>query len=178
MIGYLRSKRLPSALGLVQVQSMNALRSMAPRICWNIWRLKGRSGEAPRQIAEEIESVGGYLNAATSHQRTGYYARVLKCDIALGVDILADILQNPAFDQDELVKEQEVVVQEIGEAADTPDDVVFEMLQEATWDGHTLARPILGTPSSVRAMTPEGLRAFMSRTYRPEENDYCGRRLR
>lgn len=129
---------------------------------------KGTARRSARQIAEEIESVGGYLNAATSHQRTGYYARVLKDDVPLAFDMLGDILRQPAFGDDELTKEKEVVVQEIGEAADTPDDVVFELLQSATWEGHPLARPILGTPGSVRAQTPDSLRGFMERHYRPE----------
>ncbi|VAW08515.1 Mitochondrial processing peptidase-like protein [hydrothermal vent metagenome] len=129
---------------------------------------KGTKRRSARAIAEEIENVGGYLNAATSHQRTGYYVRLLKDDIALGVDIIADILQNPAFDEGELEKEKEVVVQEIGEAADMPDDVVFELLQEATWDGDPLSRAILGTPASVRAQNPQSLRGFMERCYRPE----------
>ncbi|MHA7871280.1 MAG: M16 family metallopeptidase, partial [Hyphococcus sp.] len=129
---------------------------------------KGTKRRSARAIAEEIESVGGYLNAATSHQRTGYYARVLKDDVALGLDLLADILRNPVFAAQELAKEREVVVQEIGEAADTPDDVVFELLQEATWEGHPLARPILGTPESVRAQSADSLRGFMGRLYRPD----------
>jgi predicted Zn-dependent peptidase len=129
---------------------------------------KGTTRRTARQIAEEIESVGGYLNAATSHQRTGYYARVLKDDTPLALDILGDILRDPLFSEVELAKEKEVVVQEIGEAADTPDDVVFEMLQAATWDGYSLARPILGTPESVRAQTPDSLRGFMNRHYRPD----------
>jgi len=129
---------------------------------------KGTARRTAREIAEEIESVGGYLNAATSHQRTGYYARVLKEDVALAVDILGDILRHPQFGDAELAREKEVVVQEIGEAADTPDDVVFEMLQATTWDGYSLARPILGTPESVRAQTPESLRGFMARQYRPD----------
>ncbi|MEM9616869.1 MAG: pitrilysin family protein [Pseudomonadota bacterium] len=128
---------------------------------------KGTVRRTAREIAEEIESVGGYLNAATSHQRTGYYARVLKDDVPLAIDLLGDILRHPQFSNAELAKEQEVVVQEIGEAADTPDDVVFELLQEATWDGHSLARPILGTPQSVRAQTPASLREFMARQYHP-----------
>lgn len=128
---------------------------------------KGTVRRTAREIAEEIESVGGYLNAATSHQRTGYYARVLKEDVALAVDILGDILRHPQFGDAELAREKEVVIQEIGEAADTPDDVVFEMLQAASWDGFSLARPILGTPESVRAQTPESLRGFMARQYRP-----------
>ncbi len=130
---------------------------------------KGTKTRSALAIAEEIEGVGGYLNAATSHQRTGYYARMMKDDLALGADILADILANPLFDEIELEKEHEVVVQEIGEAADTPDDVVFEKLTEAAWDAHPLGRPILGTPESVRAQTPASLRGFMTRCYRPED---------
>ncbi len=129
---------------------------------------KGTTTRSARDIAEEVEAVGGYLNAATSHQRTGYYVRVLKDDIALGVDILSDILLNPLFDEGEFAREKEVVIQEIGEAADTPDDVVFENLQAIVWDGHTLARPILGTPQTVRAQTTQSLRGFMARGYRPE----------
>lgn len=130
---------------------------------------KGTDRRTVRSLAEEIEAVGGYLNAATSHQRTGYYARLLKDDLALGVDILADILLNPKFDEGELRKEHEVVIQEIGEVADTPDDVVFEVLTEIAWQGHPLGRTILGTPESVRAQTPESLRRFMRRCYRPSE---------
>ncbi|MBT8472121.1 MAG: insulinase family protein, partial [Marinicaulis sp.] len=129
---------------------------------------KGTTTRSARDIAEEIEGVGGYLNAATSHQRTGYYVRLLKDDIVLGLDILSDILLCPTIANEELEKEKEVVVQEIGEAADTPDDVVFEMLQAASWNKHPLARPILGTPDSVRAQTPSSLREFMSRWYHPE----------
>lgn len=130
---------------------------------------KGTTTRTARDIAEEVEAVGGYLNAATSNQRTGYYVRVLKDDIPLGVDILSDILINPRFDETEFAREKEVVIQEIGEAADTPDDVVFENLQAIAWDGHTLARPILGTPQSVRGHTTEGLRVFMARGYQPEK---------
>lgn len=128
---------------------------------------KGTRRRTARSLAEEIESVGGYLNAATSHQRTGYYARILKDDLAIGVDILSDILLHPLFDDSELAKEQEVVVQEIGEAADTPDDVVFELLMEACWAGASLARPILGTPQTVRAQSPDSLREYMRRCYGP-----------
>ena len=84
------------------------------------------------------------------------------------MDILGDILRHPQFGEAELAREKEVVVQEIGEAADTPDDVVFEMLQAAAWDGFSLARPILGTPESVRAQTADSLRGFMARLYRPD----------
>ncbi len=130
---------------------------------------KGTTTRSARDIAEEIEAVGGYLNAATSHQRTGYYVRLLKDDIPLGLDILSDILLRPLFDEGEFAREKEVVIQEIGEAADTPDDVVFETLQALAWDGHPLARPILGTPATVRGHSTDTLRAFMKRGYQPSE---------
>ncbi len=130
---------------------------------------KGTKKRSALAIAEEIEGVGGYLNAATSQQRTGYYARILKDDLELGADILSDILAHPAFDDEELAKEREVVVQEIGEYADQPDDVVFELLTEAAWRGHPLGRTILGTPDSVRAQTSASLRGFMTRCYRPQD---------
>ena len=129
---------------------------------------KGTKRRTARGLAEEIETVGGHLNAATSHQRTGYYARLLKDDLPLGVDILADILRNPLFDSGELAKEQEVVVQEIAETADTPDDTVFELLMEACWNNAPLARTILGTPNSVRAQSATSLRGFMGRCYGAE----------
>ena len=129
---------------------------------------KGTANRSARQIAEEIENVGGYLNAATSHQRTGFYARALKQDIGVAVDLISDILVNPSFDEAELTKEREVVVQEIGEAADTPDDVVFENLMSVAWANDALALPILGTPETVRAQSPDSLRGFMERLYGPE----------
>jgi predicted Zn-dependent peptidase len=130
---------------------------------------KGTTKRSARDIAEEIEAVGGYLNAATSHQRTGYYVRLLKDDIPLGLDILSDILLNPLFDEGELTREKEVVIQEIGEAADMPDDVAFESLQTLSWGDHPLARPILGTPDTVRAHDSDALRTFMRRGYQPTE---------
>lgn len=129
---------------------------------------KGTGRRTARQIAEEIEAVGGYLNAATSYQRTGYYARVLKNDIALAIDILADILTDPLFDETELGKEKEVVVQEIGEAWDTPDDAVHDLLQGVAFRGQSLGRPILGSIDSVRSHGRERLRAFMERLYRSD----------
>lgn len=129
---------------------------------------KGTTSRTPRALAEEIESVGGHLNAATSYQRTGYYARILKNDAELAIDIIADILTNPLFDAEELEKEKEVVVQEIGEAWDTPDDAVYELMQEKVFHGQPLGRPILGSTESVRSHDRSRLSAFMSRLYTPE----------
>lgn len=126
---------------------------------------KGTQTRSARQIAETIEGVGGFLNAATGYQRTGYYARVLKNDVALAIDLLADILTEPLFDLAELEKEKEVVIQEIGEAYDTPDDAVGELLQAEIFKGQPLGRPILGTVESVRSHDPARLRGFLDRHY-------------
>ena len=127
---------------------------------------KGTKRRSARQIAEEIEAVGGELNAATGVETTAYYARVLGEDVVLALDILADILTEPAFDPAELVREQNVIIQEIGAAADTPDDLVFDLFQERAFPGQAIGRPILGTPKSVRAATPTRLRAYLKRHYR------------
>lgn len=130
---------------------------------------KGTAARTARQIAEDIENVGGYLNASTGYSKTGYYARVLKADIALAFEILADILTAPLFDEDELAKEREVVVQEIGEAADAPDDAVMDVIQSLCFGDHALGRPILGSIEAVRSHTSERLRSFMARHYAPSD---------
>ncbi len=127
---------------------------------------KGTSRRTARQIAEEIEAVGGDLNAATSVETTAYYARVLKADVALALDVLSDILADPTFDNEELRREQNVIVQEIGATEDTPDDLVFERLQEKAFPGQPVGRTILGTPDTVRSFNPARLRGYLARNYR------------
>jgi predicted Zn-dependent peptidase len=127
---------------------------------------KGTSRRTARQIAEEIEAVGGDLNAATSVETTAYYARVLKRDVPLALDVLSDILADPAFDRDELAREQNVIVQEIGAAEDTPDDIVFDHLQATAFPAQPVGRSILGTPASVRSLDDRRLRAYLARNYR------------
>jgi len=127
---------------------------------------KGTSRRTARQIAEEIEAVGGDLNAATSVETTAYYARVLKADVALALDVLADILSDPSFDPDELAREQNVIVQEIGAAEDTPDELVFDHLQAVAFPGQPVGRSILGTAQTVRSFDPARLRAYLARNYR------------
>ena len=129
---------------------------------------KGTQKRSARQIVEDIENVGGTLNAATGFERTGYYARVLKQDIPLAVELLSDVVLNAVFDEGELEKEQQVVLQEIGEAHDQPDDYVFDCLQGVAWADQPLGRPILGTPGSVNAQTPAALDKFRSDFYRPD----------
>jgi predicted Zn-dependent peptidase len=127
---------------------------------------KGTQRRSARQIAEEIEAVGGDLNAATGAETTAYYARVLKADVPLALDVLADILSEPAFDRDELVREQSVIVQEIGAVADTPDDLVFEHLQAVAFPDQPLGRSILGTAKTVRSFDGSKLRDYLTRNYR------------
>ena len=127
---------------------------------------KGTKRRTARQIAEAIEAVGGDLNAATSVESTGYFARVLKADVPLALDVLSDILSEPTFDPEELKREQNVIVQEIGAIEDAPDDLVFDRLQEIAFPGQPVGRSILGTPETVRSFTAARLRAYLTRNYR------------
>ena len=127
---------------------------------------KGTKRRTSRQIAEEIEAVGGDLNASTSAESTGFYARVLKADVPLALDVLSDILSEPTFDAEELRREQNVIVQEIGAVEDTPDDLVFERLHETAFPKQPLGRSILGTPETVRSFNSARIRTYLSRNYR------------
>ena len=126
---------------------------------------KGTDRRSARQIAEEIEAVGGHLNAYTSREHTAYFARVLKDDVPLAVDILADILQHSTFEESELDREREVIVQEIGQSEDTPDDVVFDRFQEVAYPDQAIGRFILGTVERVTNMSSDDLRAYMTTHY-------------
>ncbi len=126
---------------------------------------KGTLRRSARQIAEEIENVGGEVNAATSTETTSYYARVLKDDVPLAIDILADILTNSLLDETELHREKHVILQEIGAAMDTPDDVVFDKFSSAAYHDQPIGRSILGTPESVQSFTPQQIRDYLNRNY-------------
>lgn len=127
---------------------------------------KGTERRTARGIAEEIEAVGGALNAYTSREQTAFHARVLKADVPLAVDILADILTHPTFDAAELERERHVVLQEIGQAHDTPDDIIFDYLQEAVYPDQPMGRPILGDERTVSAFTRAHLDQYMDANYR------------
>lgn len=127
---------------------------------------KGTTKRSSREIVEEIEAVGGDLNAGTSTETTSYYARVLKADVPLALDVLADILANPAFEPDELEREKNVIVQEIGAAQDTPDDVVFEHLNELCYPDQPMGRSLLGTAKTLRSFNRDMLRGYLSTHYR------------
>lgn len=126
---------------------------------------KGTNKRSAFQIASEIEDVGGEINAATSVETTSFYARVLSGDVPLGLDLLSDILTESKFDPEELEREQHVILQEIGAAHDTPDDVVFDHFTETAFRHQTLGRSILGTPETVKSFTSKQLHSFMERQY-------------
>ncbi len=126
---------------------------------------KGTEKRSAKEIAETIEAVGGHLNAYTSRDQTAYYARVLQEDTPLAVDILSDILQNSTFDEAELTREKEVIVQEIGQTNDTPDDIIFDHLQETAFPKQSLGRSILGTADRVRGFSREMISGYMSERY-------------
>ena len=127
---------------------------------------KGTTRRTARQIAEQIEAVGGDINASTSAETTAYYARMLRADVPLALDVLSDILSDPTFDPEELVREQNVIVQEIGACDDTPDDLVFEYLQSMAFPDQPIGRSILGTAETVRSFDAPKLRAYLARNYR------------
>lgn len=128
---------------------------------------KGTASRSARRIAEEIEEVGGDLNAATGLDSTCYFARVLKGDDRVALELLADILLNSAYDREELEKEREVILQEIAGTRDNPEDVAYELMQATAYPGQALGRPILGTAQSVNAIEPDDIRAYLARTYVP-----------
>jgi len=128
---------------------------------------KGTARRSALQIAEEIEDVGGYINAYTSREMTAYYARVLAEDVPLALDVIADIVLNPAFDAREIELERGVILQEIGQALDTPDDVIFDWLQEAAYPGQAIGRPILGPAARVKGFGRADLAGFVAEHYGP-----------
>lgn len=130
---------------------------------------KGTARRSALQIAETIEDVGGYINAYTSREVTAFYARVLQGDVPLALDVLADILRAPAFDPREIEIERGVILQEIGQVLDTPDDIIFDWLQERAYPDHPLGRTILGEAAGVRGFSRDDLTAFVDRHYRPAQ---------
>ncbi len=130
---------------------------------------KGTKRRSALQIAETIEDVGGYINAYTSREVTAYYARVLENDVPLAMDVISDILLNPVLDQSEIEVERGVILQEIGQALDTPDDVIFDWLQEQAYPQQPLGRTILGPSERVSAFGRDDLSRFIGQHYGPEQ---------
>ncbi len=130
---------------------------------------KGTQKRTSLQIAEAIEGVGGYINAYTSREMTAYYARVLEADVPLALDVLADILLNPVFDPSEIEVERGVILQEIGQALDTPDDIIFDWLQEEAYPDQPLGRSILGPSERVSTFGRTDLASFIGEQYGPDQ---------
>lgn len=126
---------------------------------------KGTPRRTAQQIAETIESVGGHINAYTAREVTAYYAKVLKADAGLAIDVIADFLQNSLIDEHELGRERSVVLQEIGQARDTPDDVVFDNFQAVAFPEQPLGRPVLGRPDVVGKMPRDAIVGFHDEHY-------------
>ena len=114
---------------------------------------KGTTTRSAKQIAEEIENVGGHLNAYTSRENTAYNARVLEANVPLALEIIADIIQNSTFEAEELARERDVILQEIGQAFDTPDDIIFDYFQETAFPENSLGQPILGRPEIIHRIS-------------------------
>ncbi len=126
---------------------------------------KGTERRSAVQIAEEIEAVGGHINAYTAREQTAYYVKVLKEDTALAADIIGDILTHSTFEPDELERERGVILQEIGQANDTPDDIIFDRFQEAAFPTQPLGRSVLGSEEGIRGMPRTALTGYMRRHY-------------
>ena len=126
---------------------------------------KGTTSRDAAEIARQVEDKGGYINAHTSREETAYYLRLMPEDLNFGVELLADILIRSTFPEDEITREKGVIIQEIGQAHDTPDDIVFDMFQSISHPDHSLGRPILGTNDSVNGFGRSDLNRFMDRHY-------------
>ncbi len=126
---------------------------------------KGTERRSARSIAEEIEAVGGHLNAYTTRENTAYYAKILKDDLELAVDIIADIVQNSIFDPQELARERAVITQEINQAQDTPDDAVFDNFQATAYPDQALGRPVMGSVRLIRDLPREAIIEYMQGHY-------------
>ncbi|MDP5307628.1 M16 family metallopeptidase [Paracoccus spongiarum] len=128
---------------------------------------KGTATRSALQIAEAIEDVGGFINAYTSRDATAYYVRVLENDVDLAFDVISDIVLNPIFDEREIEVERGVILQEIGQAMDTPDDIIFDWLQEAAYPDQPIGRPILGPADRVSGFGRADLSGFVAENYGP-----------
>ncbi len=129
---------------------------------------KGTRKRTAAQIAEEIDAVGGVLNAFTGKEYTCYYAKVLGTDLEMATDLLADLFLNSLFDAEEIKREQQVVLQEISQAEDTPDDFIHDLFNLKFWSGHPLALPIAGTVATVTSLDRDLMTSFMDQRYRAE----------
>src|SRR5579884_200567 len=129
---------------------------------------KGTRRRTAAQIAEQIDAVGGVLNAFTGKEYTCYYAKVLGEDVKATTELLADIFLESVFAPEEIDRERQVVLQEISQAEDTPDDFIHDLFNLHFWEGHPLSLPIFGSVETVNAIDRELMVSFMADRYRAE----------
>lgn len=134
---------------------------------------KGTTSRTAKQIADEIESVGGYLNAYTSKETTAYHAKLLGENKMTAIDIISDILQNPTFLTEELERERGVILQEFFQTKDTPDDIIFDHFQAVAFGKQSLGTPILGSEEIISTISANDLRNYMSNYYRADNMIFC-----
>ena len=132
---------------------------------------KGTDTRSAEDIAQAIDSIGGQLDAFTAKEYASYYIKVLDEHVPLAVELLADIVRRPAFEADEIEREKKVILEEIKMVEDTPDDLVHELFTQHFWEGHPLARPILGSPETVEALSRETILDYFGRRVRRAEHD-------
>src|SRR5262247_430227 len=128
---------------------------------------KGTASRSAEDIAQAIDSIGGHLDAFTAKEYASYYIKVLDEHLPLAIDILSDIVRNPAVGRDDIEREKKVVVEEIKMVEDTPDDLVHEIFTQAFWENHPLGRPILGTRETVESFTNDLLRDYFRNASTP-----------
>ena len=130
---------------------------------------KGTPERSAEEIAQQVDSIGGQIDAFTSKEYAGYYLKVLDEHLPLAVDILSDLICNPLFAEEDIEREKKVILEEIKMVEDTPDDLVHELFAEGFWSNHPLGRPILGTPQSVSALDQTTLQALLRADLRRAE---------
>jgi len=134
---------------------------------------KGTESRSLEDISDEIENTGGQINAYTAREFTSFYARMLKDDAELALDVIADMLRHPSFPEDELIKERDVVIQEIKQSIDTPDEVVFDYLQAQAFANQGLGSNILGPEENIRKFTRNDLYGYLTTNYAAENMVVC-----
>lgn len=128
---------------------------------------KGTTSRSAKQIAEELEAVGGTLNAFTTKEYTCYYAKVLSDHLPLALDLLSDMFFNSTFNYEDIEKEKNVVLEEIKMYEDTPDEIIHDLFAQTVWQNHPLGRTILGSNESIRSMERSKIIDYFNQYYRP-----------
>lgn len=129
---------------------------------------KGAGGRNAREISEAVENVGGYLNAYTSRDQTAFQARLLSGNLDLGIELIGDLVRKPHFESADLAREKDVVLQELGEARDLPDDIINDHFHSTAWPAQAFGRPVLGDEATIAAITVDDLHGWTRKHYRPQ----------